>query len=186
MRIVNRTLKVSIYGLENVKGNALFAVWHQSTFVMFDANPIKNMVVLTAKGSRGDIFTKAVEPYGYRIVRVPYDENARDSAATAVQLLKCLEEGSSIVIAVDGPKGPIHEIKPGIFFLAQRSGKNIIPVGFAASRKVSLGFRWDKFQVPIPWSKVVVYLDNSFINDGKPESLKNAMFYAQKKAQELL
>jgi len=186
MRAVNRTLKIKIYGLENINGNALFAVWHQSTFVMFDANPIKDMVVLTAKGSRGDIFTKAVEPYGYKIVRVPFDENKKDSAAAAVQLLKCLEEGRNVVIALDGPKGPLFDVKPGIFFLSQKSGKKIVPVGFAASKKLSLGFRWDKFIVPSPFSRIVIYLDAALSGESKAEELKTAMFSAQKKAEALL
>ncbi|MCX5749610.1 MAG: DUF374 domain-containing protein [Candidatus Saganbacteria bacterium] len=186
MRAVNRTLKVKICGLENIKDNALYAVWHQSTFVMFDANPFKNMVVLTAKGSRGDIFTKAVEPYGNKIVRVPYDENKKESAVATVQLLNCLEEGCNIVIAVDGPKGPLFEVKPGIFFLSQRSNKKIIPVGFAASQKITARLRWDKYIIPLPYGKAVIYLDDSYVNDKDPESLKKAMFAAQKKAEEIL
>ncbi len=61
----------------------------------------------------------------------------------------------SPAITPDGPKGPVHEFKPGAVLLSQLTGKPIIPVSVAASR--TWRFRtWDRFELPLPFSRVVL------------------------------
>ncbi len=61
----------------------------------------------------------------------------------------------SPAITPDGPRGPVHEFKPGAVLLAQLTGKPIVPVSVAASR--SWRFRtWDRFELPLPFSRVVL------------------------------
>jgi lysophospholipid acyltransferase (LPLAT)-like uncharacterized protein len=61
----------------------------------------------------------------------------------------------SPAITPDGPKGPLHEFKPGAIVLSQITGKPILPVAVAASR--CYRFRtWDKFELPLPFSRVAV------------------------------
>jgi len=61
----------------------------------------------------------------------------------------------SPAITPDGPKGPLHEFKPGAVLLSQLTGKPILPVSVAASR--SWRFRtWDRFELPLPFSRVVI------------------------------
>jgi cation diffusion facilitator family transporter len=61
----------------------------------------------------------------------------------------------SPAITPDGPRGPIHEFKPGAVMLSQITGKPILPVSIAASR--TFRFRtWDRFELPLPFSRVVI------------------------------
>ena len=61
----------------------------------------------------------------------------------------------SPAITPDGPRGPVHEFKPGAVLLSQLTGKPIIPVSVAASR--TWRFRtWDRFELPLPFSRVVL------------------------------
>jgi lysophospholipid acyltransferase (LPLAT)-like uncharacterized protein len=61
----------------------------------------------------------------------------------------------SPAITPDGPRGPVHEFKPGAILLSQLTGKPIIPVSVAASR--TWRFRtWDRFELPLPFSRVVL------------------------------
>jgi lysophospholipid acyltransferase (LPLAT)-like uncharacterized protein len=61
----------------------------------------------------------------------------------------------SPAITPDGPKGPLHEFKPGAVLLSQLTGKPILPVSVAASR--TWRFRtWDRFELPLPFSRVVL------------------------------
>ena len=61
----------------------------------------------------------------------------------------------SPAITPDGPRGPVHEFKPGAVMLAQITGKPILPISIAASR--TWRFRtWDKFELPLPFSRVVI------------------------------
>jgi len=61
----------------------------------------------------------------------------------------------SPAITPDGPRGPVHEFKPGAIMLAQLTGKPILPVSIAASRTWT--FRtWDRFELPLPFSRIVI------------------------------
>jgi lysophospholipid acyltransferase (LPLAT)-like uncharacterized protein len=61
----------------------------------------------------------------------------------------------SPAITPDGPKGPLHEFKPGAVLLSQLTGKPILPVSVAASRTWRFG-TWDRFELPLPFSRVVL------------------------------
>ncbi len=189
---ISHTLKVSIHGVEDVKGNALFAFWHSSTFVLAHATPIKKMAILIADGPKGDVFMNAVKDYGNKIIRMDFDEKPASNAIAAMKILKAIAQGYSIGLAVDGPKGPLHSVKAGVFVISGRSGKKIFPVGIYYSKKLSLGFRWDKYRVPLPFSKVCIYVDNNFIytlESGEAEAqnlLRDAILSAENKAKMLL
>ena len=61
----------------------------------------------------------------------------------------------SPAITPDGPRGPVHEFKPGAVMLSQITGKPILPISVAASRTWT--FRtWDRFELPLPFSRVVI------------------------------
>ena len=61
----------------------------------------------------------------------------------------------SPAITPDGPRGPLHEFKPGAVMLAQLTGKPILPVSIAASH--AWRFRtWDRFELPLPFSRIVI------------------------------
>ena len=61
----------------------------------------------------------------------------------------------SPAITPDGPRGPVHEFKPGAVMLSQLSGKPILPVSVAASHTWRLR-TWDRFELPLPFSRVVI------------------------------
>jgi len=61
----------------------------------------------------------------------------------------------SPALTPDGPRGPVHEFKPGAVMLAQLTGKPILPISVAASH--TWRFRtWDRFELPLPFSRVVI------------------------------
>jgi hypothetical protein len=61
----------------------------------------------------------------------------------------------SPAITPDGPRGPVHEFKPGAVMLSQLTGKPILPVSIAAS--TTWRFRtWDRFELPLPFSRIVI------------------------------
>jgi lysophospholipid acyltransferase (LPLAT)-like uncharacterized protein len=61
----------------------------------------------------------------------------------------------SPAITPDGPKGPLHEFKPGAIMLSQITGKPILPIAIAAARAIR--FRtWDAFELPLPFSRIAI------------------------------
>lgn len=66
-----------------------------------------------------------------------------------------VKEQVSPALTPDGPRGPVHEFKPGAIMLAQLSGRPILPISIAASRKWTFD-TWDRFELPLPFSRVVI------------------------------
>ena len=59
---------------------------------------------------------------------------------------------------MDGPRGPIYEVKEGVTYLAGKLDKVIVPVATSAKRSWVLEKIWDKYLLPVPFTKgVVVY-----------------------------
>jgi cobalt-zinc-cadmium efflux system protein len=61
----------------------------------------------------------------------------------------------SPAITPDGPRGPLHDFKPGPVMIAQLTGKPILPISVAASHAWRFG-TWDRFELPLPFSRVAI------------------------------
>lgn len=72
------------------------------------------------------------------------------------------KHGVSPSITPDGPRGPRREAKPGAILVSQLSGKPIVPMAYAASR-VWLFPTWDRFVLPLPFSRAVLAIGEPFV-----------------------
>jgi lysophospholipid acyltransferase (LPLAT)-like uncharacterized protein len=61
----------------------------------------------------------------------------------------------SPALTPDGPRGPVHEFKPGAVLLAQLTGRPILPIAVSASRTLRFS-TWDRFELPLPFSRVAI------------------------------
>ena len=73
-----------------------------------------------------------------------------------LEMVRAMKNGRDGVMAVDGSTGPRYKVKPGVFFIAERSGAPIIPAAVAAARAIRLRYRWDHYLVPLPFTRVAI------------------------------
>ncbi|MBS1912567.1 MAG: DUF374 domain-containing protein [Bacteroidetes bacterium] len=59
----------------------------------------------------------------------------------------------SCLITPDGPRGPVHEAKPGALVAALRSGRRVLLAGWSCRHVVRLG-SWDAMHIPYPFSRI--------------------------------
>jgi hypothetical protein len=64
----------------------------------------------------------------------------------------------NIFITPDGPRGPHHEIKPGLVYLASRTGKPIIPAVSHCENAWHVQGSWTGLVVPKPFSRCTYLL----------------------------
>jgi lysophospholipid acyltransferase (LPLAT)-like uncharacterized protein len=142
---------------------ALYALWHGQSFPVFYWARNRKVCIHPTDNWRGDVLTYLGEKYGYKIVRFLERGTPLERSENLVKLMKLFEKGYSAAIAVDGPPKPMiyHKAKPGILFLCQQSNLPLIPVRIKMKKKITLSRRWDKFEIPLPWSEAE-------INFGKP------------------
>jgi lysophospholipid acyltransferase (LPLAT)-like uncharacterized protein len=59
-----------------------------------------------------------------------------------------------LAVTPDGPRGPRRVLKPGIVFVAAKTGMKIVPCGIACSKVWRLK-SWDRFAVPRPFARAL-------------------------------
>lgn len=192
--ILNKTLRIQVvipWDFPKEKAY-LCAFWHGHQ--LYPALSLiqyhtPKQAALVSPSRDGDIVGTFLEKWGYKIVR---GSSRRDAVKGSVGIMRVLKEGYSFGFAIDGPLGPRHKAKRGAAHMAQKLGIDIVPLGSACSNKWIFEKAWDKFELPKPFSKIVVYLgeplhvpedaDLTEIN----EELERRIHAAEKKATELL
>ena len=156
LQIVRKTLKIKIVGNENIdtsKESYIFAFWHNKllgpTLCLGD---IKKKAVLASPSKDGELISVPLEKMGFEMIRGSSDKN---STASLISLIRYMKKGYNIGTPVDGPKGPVYQVKPGMIYLAQKGKKYIVPTGTAYKSKWIFKRAWDKFQFPKPFTKMV-------------------------------
>ena len=88
-----------------------------------------------------------------RLLHVVRGSSSRRAPAPCCELADVLSEaGSDVVITPDGPRGPAYELGPGIIFLAQKSGRAVLPINLEYSSCWRVK-SWDRFILPRPFSQ---------------------------------
>jgi heptosyltransferase I len=152
MGLWNRTLRVTNVNAD-FNGKAVFAFWHGEQFVPFFQQRNKKIVIMSSLSKDGEIQAGILKHFGYAPVR---GSSSKRGERALVETIREVKKGSSAAFAVDGPKGPLHKVKPGIVYLAQRSKTPVIPAGTASRHFFTFAKAWDKYELPLPLSRAVV------------------------------
>jgi len=71
-------------------------------------------------------------------------------------LIELVKKGSSCNIAVDGPKGPLHEVKPGVFELSRLLKCEIYASGAYCESAWKFPRSWNQAYLPKPFARLVI------------------------------
>lgn len=136
----------------------ILSFWHGKLFLpimVVSSWHHKKIAGLVSQSRDGAILTRWIERLGFKVVR---GSSNRKGASSVVKLMNFAKEGYSLGIAADGPRGPIYCAKSGCAYLAQKTGLPILPIG-AAYRTAKQFQSWDRFLLPMPFSKAMIYLN---------------------------
>jgi lysophospholipid acyltransferase (LPLAT)-like uncharacterized protein len=120
--------------------NIIFAFWHGRQFLLFHTHRRLGVVIPASESRDGEIQAGVLTRFGFEIVR---GSSKRKGAQALLGLVDGLRRGKHIALAVDGPRGPLHEVKHGVTYLAAKLDKPIVPVITSAKRFWILERIWD-------------------------------------------
>src|SRR5690606_33886381 len=84
----------------------------------------------------------------------------KGGARALLTLKRLLDNGRTVAMIADIPHGTPREAGMGIVTLARLSGRPILPVAYATSRRKVLEKTWDKTTINLPFGRLaVVYGD---------------------------
>lgn len=154
------------------------AFWHGQQFAILRWRRRRATVALVSLSRDGEIQAAALPRVGVRIER---GSSSRGGAAGLKAIVKRLRKGLDGAFAVDGPKGPCGVVRSesgavGAALAARLSGGVVVPMASACGHAHVLARAWDRFELPLPFSRVVVVLGAPIEPaDATPERLAAAI-----------
>ena len=146
--------------------NVIYAFWHGRQFLLFHNYRNSGIIIPASESRDGEIQAGVLQHFGFDVVR---GSSKRKGDRALLGLVDGLRKGKNIALAVDGPRGPIYEVKQGITYLAGKLNKPIIPVATSAKRFWILEKIWDKYMLPVPFTRGVIVYGEPIIVQGIQE-----------------
>jgi lysophospholipid acyltransferase (LPLAT)-like uncharacterized protein len=160
IRAINSTIRVRMVDPHGVMGwatktNFIGAYWHNRILVLpcyyekyLGHHP---MLTLNSLSSDGQLMADILKHFNVKAVR---GSTSRRGTEAFLELLRELKEnGKSVSITPDGPRGPRYHAQMGIIALAKLSGLPIVPIVWESERKWVITRSWDHFQIPKPFTR---------------------------------
>jgi len=135
---------------------ALFCFWHRTFFPLIYFYRNKNISILLSPSRDGELLAKPLRKYGFLPLR---GSSSKLGEKGLKDMVKTLKRGKFGAITPDGPRGPREIFKEGALYISYLSKTPIYLVGVAYNRKIELK-SWDKFMIPLPFSKCAVYISS--------------------------
>ena len=137
---------------ETPPARGIFCFWHRCTLPAAWYFRAFRCSILISQSFDGELIARTLGLLGYNSVR---GSSSRGGAAGLMALRDVLAGGWPVVFTADGPRGPIYQTKAGPVKLASLTGEAIGSFYLLPERAWT--FRsWDRFMVPMPFSRVVV------------------------------
>lgn len=166
--LVYRTCRIEISGLDQIEilrernEPVILTSWHGMTMMVaalmrkqFD---ITSFAVIMPDDHRGDVLEVFARWLGIKAIPLNLaGDSTLSMARRLVGLLKMIDAGSNFLIHPDGPAGPAYKVKSGVSFIAQKTGTRILPLGCYCRNAYHI-HRWDRYTLPLPFSKVHIQL----------------------------
>ena len=166
VRIVNREIRDR---LDAEGTRCIYTFWHGNLFLLLHAFRNAGVTILASESRDGEIMAQLLRRFGFRVVR---GSTKRNGHRALFGLARSLRQGRSVAIAVDGPRGPAHEVKPGTLFLAGKLNIPVVPIAVASKHAAVLD-TWDKLTVPAPFTRgVIIFGDPVTVDSASDEAIE--------------
>ena len=175
------------------------AVWH-GQHILLPAIPFgMKTSVMISKSLDGEITARVARAFGSKTIRASGGRVAEKTIEKGgikgfLQMLEALERGESVLQTADIPKGTPRRAGLGIITLARRSGRPILPLAVASSRRKVVTGTWDRTTFNLPFGRSAICIGEPVYIAGDTdaaameaarEQLEQALNAATKRAYEL-
>lgn len=148
----------------------VFAHWHGDELGLVYLLPKYRSAAMASNSKDGEIMNQVIHLFGARTSR---GSSSRGGASALKGMVRLAREGWRPSIAVDGPKGPYHKCKPGVFEVSRLVGGQIYPLVAAADRAFIFKKSWNKAFLPKPFAKVQIVWGEPFPAVGRDDDARS-------------
>lgn len=152
------TLRLAVVGEEHRSAvhalgkKPLHAIWHQRMIGGILAHRGAGYVTMASKSDDGEIIATFLALWGFKAAR---GSSSKGGDLAVLEFLEALQGAPGGALTPDGPRGPARRCKRGILTLAEQGNMLILPSSSSSTHPKFLR-SWDRFLVPLPFSRCVV------------------------------
>jgi len=170
--LVYRTCRFYISGFDQIEivqqnGNpVIIASWHGMTMMLVGLlrkkMDITSFAVIMPEDHRGEVLE--VFARKLNVDSTPLNlggDTTLGMSRKLIGLMRKISSGKNFLIHPDGPAGPAYKVKPGLSYIAKKTGKAIIPIGCYCRHAYHVP-RWDRYTLPMPFSKVHIHIGEPY------------------------
>jgi lysophospholipid acyltransferase (LPLAT)-like uncharacterized protein len=138
IKALHATLRIREVGVENIEAlNAsrkpyVYLFWHSNMITLIASRCSRPVYMLSSRHRDGELMVQAARRFGIDAVR---GSSTRGATAGLRQLIRVAQNGASLALTPDGPKGPARIAKPGAVLAARVTGLPILPAACALKKK---------------------------------------------------
>ena len=161
------------------KQPVILAVWHGQHILLPALRINMPASVMISRSFGGEITARVAKIYGSKAIRASGGRARMKSLEKGgmvgfLEMLGALEAGENVVQTADVPKGTSREVYSGIIRLAAKSGRPIIPLAVASSRRYTFNNAWDRAAINLPFGRTAICMGELLhVSDNKSD-LKTA------------
>jgi lysophospholipid acyltransferase (LPLAT)-like uncharacterized protein len=136
------------------------AFWHGQQFALLRWAQHQRIVALVSRSRDGELVAAALARLGIGSAR---GSSSRGGAGALKAVVRALRRGVDAAFAVDGPRGPARVVRSeggqaGVLEAARLGGGVVVPMAAACARCHVFARAWDRFELPLPFTRVAVVL----------------------------
>lgn len=131
----------------------IYALWHQNLISAIFSEIGQPHAVIVSSSKDGQLVATTCELLGNKTAR---GSSTRGGVEAMKSMLRLLKGGTPGAITVDGPNGPAHTVKMGIFELAKLTSLAVLPLSAYPEKFWTIKKSWDQFRIPKPFSKIFI------------------------------
>lgn len=178
--------------LKNRSKPIIFAHFHGDEIALLQLIGRYRIATMSSKSKDGEMMNSIIHLFGGAASRGSSSRGAIEALRGLVKLIKT--DGYNASMAVDGPRGPIYKVKPGVFEVSRLVDGYIYYGGVHCDRCFHFPKSWNKTFLPKPFAKIDILWVGPFGPYGKdqdprdPQLLTAAetlLISARSKAKEL-
>ena len=157
-KTLSSTWRVTVEEPESMKESLknreplIFAHWHGDEVALIYLIGRYRIATITSTSKDGEMMNTVIHLLGGVTTRGSSTRGAINALKGLIRLVRDQKRNSSF--AVDGPKGPLHKVKAGVFELSRLMNSPIYAVGVTCDRTWVFEKAWNKAYLPKPFARI--------------------------------
>ena len=137
--------------------NFLLAFFHRDELSLVPFFGFTGLGTLVSISKDGEVMANVAKNLRYHIAR---GSSSKKAVAGLIAAMRHVKNGGNFSLAVDGPRGPIYQVKSGIIALNEKTRTPIIPLIAKPHCYYTFEKAWNKARFPYPFTKITLKFGN--------------------------